>query len=257
MVDKVEVVAEETTAEKPVVEETQQTEQANETQSTQSKPEGLPEKFNSVEELAKSYSELEKKLGAQSQERPSPANPNPQSDNKSTLEVAENAVQDAGLDMTTLQKEYSEKGELDTKSYEALEKVGITKQYVDNYIAGQQALAEQTAAEIKDTVGGTEAYNDMVSWAANNMTDGERQAYNKAVNSPDKETVKLAVNALKAQYERANGVEPRLVEGKAAPTQEQGFKSWAQVTEAMADPRYAKDMAYQEEVKAKLENSNL
>lgn len=254
MVDKVEVVAEETTAEKPEV-ENQEATQTNETQSTQSKPEGLPEKFNSVEELAKSYSELEKKLGEQSQQRPSPAEPNP--DNKSTLEVAENAVKDAGLNMETLQKEYSEKGELDTKSYEALEKVGITKQYVDNYIAGQQALAEQTAAEIKETVGGTEAYNDMVSWAANNMTDGERQAYNKAVNSPDKETVKLAVNALKAQYERANGVEPKLVEGKAAPTQEQGFKSWAQVTEAMADPRYAKDMAYQEEVKAKLENSNL
>ena len=254
MVDKVEVVAEETTAEKPEV-ENQEATQTNETQSTQSKPEGLPEKFNSVEELAKSYSELEKKLGEQSQQRPSPAKPN--SDNKSTLEIAENAVQDAGLNMETLQQEYSEKGELDAKSYEALEKVGITKQYVDNYIAGQQALAEQTAAEIKDTVGGSEAYNDMVDWASKNMTDGEKQAYNKAVNSPDKETVKLAVNALKAQYERANGVEPKLVEGKAAPTQEQGFKSWAQVTEAMADPRYAKDMAYQEEVKAKLENSNL
>jgi len=256
MVDKVEVVAEETTAEKPVVEETQQTEQANEKQSTQSKPEGLPEKFNSVEELAKSYSELEKKLGEQSQQRPSPSKPNPSND-KATLEVAETAVQDAGLDMTTLQQEYSEKGELDAKSYEALEKVGITKQYVDNYIAGQQALAEQTASEIKETVGGNEAYNEMVQWASTNMTDGERQAYNKAVNSPDKETVKLAVNALKAQYERANGVEPRLVEGKATPTAEQGFQSWAQVTEAMADPRYAKDTAYQAEVKSKLENSNL
>ena len=56
MVDKVEVITQETTGDKPV-------EQTNETQSTQSKPEGLPEKFNSVEELAKSYSELEKKLG--------------------------------------------------------------------------------------------------------------------------------------------------------------------------------------------------
>lgn len=256
MVEKVEVQAEETTAEKPVVEE-QQTEQTNETQSTQSKPEGLPEKFKSVEELAKSYSELEKKLGEQSQQRPSPAKPNPDSDNKNTLEVAENAVKDAGLNMDTLQQEYSEKGELDAKSYEALEKVGITKQYVDNYIAGQQALAEQVASEIKGTVGGDEAYNDMVEWASSNMTEGEKQAYNKAVNSPDKETVKLAVNALKAQYERANGVEPKLVEGRATPSVEQGFKSWAQVTEAMADPRYAKDMAYQDEVKTKLANSNL
>ena len=52
MVETVEIKQEETTSEKPVEENV-----------TQSKPEGLPEKFNSVEDLAKSYSELEKKLG--------------------------------------------------------------------------------------------------------------------------------------------------------------------------------------------------
>ena len=51
MVDKVEVQNAETTADKPV----------EEIKPTQSKPEGLPEKFNSVDELVKSYSELEKK----------------------------------------------------------------------------------------------------------------------------------------------------------------------------------------------------
>jgi len=53
MVDTVEIKQDETTSEKPVEENV-----------TQSKPEGLPEKFNSVEDLAKSYSELEKKLGS-------------------------------------------------------------------------------------------------------------------------------------------------------------------------------------------------
>ena len=257
MVDKVEIQEQETGIEKPV-------EQNNETQSTQSKPEGLPEKFNSVQDLAKSYAELEKKLGEQSQETKEQIDPvskataktDPSnSDNK--LEIAEKAVSDAGLDMSSLQQEYSEKGELDAKSYEALEKVGITKQYVDNYIAGQEALANQQANEIKSTVGGDEVYQEMVDWASKNMTEGEKQAYNKAVNSGDMDTVKLAVNALKGQYERANGVEPNLVEGKAQPSQEQGFQSWAQVTEAMADPRYAKDIAYQNDVKNKLANSNL
>jgi len=255
MVDKVEIQAEETGIEKPE-------EQLNETQSTQSKPEGLPEKFNSVEDLAKSYAELEKKLGGQSQETKEEVDPvakaQPKTEtNNNKLDIAEKAVSDAGLDMSSLQKEYSEKGELDTKSYEALEKVGITKQYVDNYIAGQEALANQQANEIKSTVGGDETYQEMVDWASKNMTEGEKQAYNKAVNSGDMDTVKLAVNALKGQFERANGVEPRLVEGKAQPTQEQGFESWAQVTEAMADPRYAKDIAYQNEIKNKLANSNL
>jgi len=257
MVDKVEVQAEETGIEKPE-------EQVNETQSTQSKPEGLPEKFNSVEDLAKSYAELEKKLGGQSQETKEEVDPvakaQPKTETKTDnnkLDIAEKAVSDAGLDMSSLQQEYSEKGELDAKSYEALEKVGITKQYVDNYIAGQEAIANQQATEIKQTVGGEEIYQEMVDWASKNMTEGEKQAYNKAVNSGDMDTVKLAVNALKGQYERANGVEPNLVEGKAQPSQEQGFQSWAQVTEAMADPRYAKDIAYQNEVKNKLANSNL
>ena len=71
------------------------------------------------------------------------------------------------------------------------------------------------------------------------------------------DTVKLAVNALKGKFERANGVEPKLVTGKAQPTVEQGFESLAQVTEAMSNPKYAKDIAYQNEVKNKLANSNL
>lgn len=250
MVDSVEIKAEETTEEKPV-------EQINETQPAQSRPEGLPEKFNSVDDLAKSYSELEKKLGEQSQETKTEEVKTEQPKSNNKLEIAEKAVADAGLDMSSLQQEYAEKGELDAKSYEALEKAGITKQYVDNYIAGQEALANQQANEIKSTVGGEEIYQEMVDWASKNMTEGEKQAYNKAVNSGDMDTVKLAVNALKSQFERANGVEPKLVEGKAQPTSEEGFQSWAQVTEAMADPRYAKDIAYQDEVKTKLANSNL
>ena len=254
MVDKVEITTEDTGIEKPE-------EQTNETQSTQSKPEGLPEKFKSVEDLAKSYAELEKKLGGQSQEEVDPIKEaslkKEPAKTENNLEIAEKAVTDAGLDMSSLQKEYAEKGELDAKSYEALEKSGITKDIVNSYIAGQAAIADKQAAEIKATVGGDASYQEMVDWAASNMNDGEKQAYNKAVNSGDMDTVKLAVNALKGQYERANGTEPKLVEGKTSGTSEQGYASWAQVTEAMSNPKYAKDPAYQAEVKAKLANSNI
>jgi hypothetical protein len=249
MVDVVEVNTEDTGAVKPEV---------NEKQSAQSKPEGLPEKFNTVGDLAKSYQELEKKLGEQSQSKEAEpilkeevkANPN-------NLDIAEQAVETAGLDMTSLQKEYSEKGELNAKSYAALEKAGITKDYVNNYIAGQEALATNSANEIKASVGGDAPYQAMTDWASNNMNEGEKKAYNTAVNSGDMDTVKLAVSALKGQYERANGVEPTLVAGKAQASQGEGYQSWAQVTAAMSDPRYAKDSAYQAEVKAKLANSKI
>ena len=60
MVEQVNISAEETTAEAPVQEE----------QVESSRPEGLPEKFESVEAMAKSYAELESKLGQPKEEAP-------------------------------------------------------------------------------------------------------------------------------------------------------------------------------------------
>ena len=252
MVDKVEVQSSETTADKPV----------EETKPTQSKPEGLPEKFNSVDELVKSYSELEKKLGEQSQPTKESVDPVSktevkQEQPKSDLDIATKAVDSAGLNMDSLAEEYAKDGKLADGSYKSLEKAGIPKEYVDRFIAGQQAIADQQSATVKNLVGGTEAYDSMSEWAGQNLTETEKQAYNTAVNSKDLEAVKLAVVGLKARYAQSTGSEPQLVEGKASPSGEQGFQSWAQVTQAMSDPRYAKDPAYQAEVKNKLANSKI
>lgn len=242
---------EETTSEKPVAE-----------QSTQSKPEGLPEKFNSVEDLAKSYSELEKKLGEQTPKEVDPVSQatlkeEAPKEQKGELDIAEKAVESAGLNMENLSNEYAEKGELDAKSYEALEKAGIPKDYVDQFIEGQKAIGEKQTNTVKELVGGNEAYSEMANWAADNLTDAEKTAYNTAVNSKDLETAKLAVVGLKAKFEKANGSEPSLLEGQSAPSGEAGYKSWAEVTRAMSDDRYQKDPAYQAAVKEKLSKSEL
>ena len=243
MVETVEIKQEETTSEKPVEENV-----------TQSKPEGLPEKFNSVEDLAKSYSELEKKLG---DNKEAPKEEAPKTETKNDLDIAEKAVASAGLNMETLSSEYAEKGELDAKSYDALEKAGIPKDYVNQFIEGQKAIADQQATSIKDMVGGVDAYTEMSNWAAENMSEQEKTAYNTAVNSKDIETAKLAVVGLKAKFESANGNEPSLVEGKGTITGQDGYKSWAEVTAAMGDDRYSKDPAYQAMVQDKLAKSDL
>ena len=87
MAETIEIKQEETTSEKPV-----------EGNVTQSKPEGLPEKFNSVEDLAKSYSELEKKLGDNTE---APKEEAPKTETKNDLDIAEKAVESAGLNMET------------------------------------------------------------------------------------------------------------------------------------------------------------
>ena len=251
MVDKVEVQSAETTTDKPV----------EEIKPTQSKPEGLPEKFNSVDELVKSYSELEKKLGEQSQPTEKSVDPVSKAEvkeqPKSDLDIATKAVDSAGLNMDSLAEEYAKDGKLADGSYESLQKAGIPKDYVDRFIAGQQAIADQQSSSVKEMVGGTQAYDTMSEWAGQNLSETEKTAYNSAVNSKDLESVKLAVVGLKARYSQATGSEPKLVEGKASASGEQGFQSWAQVTQAMSDPRYSKDVAYQTEVKNKLANSKI
>tara|TARA_B100001996_G_scaffold201803_1_gene154513 strand:+ start:18016 stop:18750 length:735 start_codon:yes stop_codon:yes gene_type:complete len=244
MVEQVEINEKETTAEKP------------EEAVIQDRPEGLPEKFNSVDDLAKSYSELEKKLGEpKPQETPEPTKQEePKSDD---LEIASKAAESAGLNMQELQSEFDNNGTLNEKSYEALNKAGIPKEYVDQFIAGQLAMRDNMVNDVKGIAGGDTGYQDMVAWAAENLSDAEKAAYNNAVNSADMEGIKLAVNGLKARYESANGVEPTLAKGKASPSTEGGFRSWAEVTAAMNDPRYSKDIAYQDDVKRKIKNSNL
>lgn len=244
MVEQVEIKEAETTAEKP------------EEQVQENKVEGLPEKFKSVEDLAKSYSELEKKLGEPKvEETPEPKVEETKQD--TDLEIANKAAESAGLNIVDLQAEFDKEGALGEKSYEALEKAGIPKEYVDQFIAGQQAVVARTTNEVKELVGGEDGYNEMVSWAETNLTDAEKTAYNSAVNGSDLEQIKLAVNGLKARYQGANGIEPTLVKGKASASSSAGYRSWAEVTEAMNDPRYSKDIAYQNDVKAKLANSNL
>ena len=170
--DKVEIQSAETPAQAP--EEEQPVEATEE-----SRIEGLPEKFKSVEDLAKSYAELEKKLGETSEAKPKEESLEVPSDKE--VEAAEKAVERAGLDMGALEQEYSEKGELSEETLKRFEEVGIGRQYVNDYIEGQRALYMAQVSEVHTLVGGQDNYTDMVNWAAENLTEGEQSTYNDAL----------------------------------------------------------------------------
>jgi len=252
MVEAVEIKQEETTEEKPV--EQAKVEEVK-------RPEGLPEKFKTVEDMAKSYSALESKLGAEDKSfenektevEPKKENLEIEADQK----TAEKAVESAGLNMDQLQSEYDEKGTLDEKSFAALEKAGIPKSYVDAFIQGQEAVATQMQNTIKAEVGGAESYTEIVTWAKDALNPQEIAAFNKTVNSNDLEAVKLAVTGLKARHDAVNGTNPKLISGKAGTDTGGGYNSWAQVTAAMKDARYESDSAFRAEVQDKISKSQL
>ena len=243
MVEQVEIKPTQETSDKPIEE------------SKETRPEWLPEKFKSPEDMAKAYGELETKLG-----QPEPKQEEVKETKKDDLSIdnAEKAVENAGLSMDTLQQEYNESGQLNDKSYEALAKAGIPKDYVDSFIKGQEAIATQTANTLKQEVGGDEAYKNMMTWASENLNEAEINAYNRTVNGKDIEATKLAIAGLNAKYKNAEGIEPNLARGDRPSTSNAtGYRSWAEVTAAMSDPRYSKDVAYQADVQAKLKNSKL
>jgi len=217
------------------------------------RPAWLPEKFKSPEDLAKAYSELQSKMGSQSNQQQAAQ---PAAD-QTTTQQADAALSQQGLNMSSFTNEFDTTGELSEASYAKLASAGFDKNIVDNYIEGQRARASLYEVSLKDSVGGNQAYGDMVEWAKAAMTPAEIDAFNMSVSSSNPEAAKLAVAGLKSRYESANGKEPRLLQGNSSGGQGDAFQSRAEMTAAMKDPRYKTDTAYRQSVINRLGRSNI
>ena len=205
------------------------------------RPDWLPEKFQSPEDMAKAYEELQSKLGEVSKEKDS-----------STKEKAEpnQTVMQEIIDSAT--NEFIESGELTDKSFKALEEQGLPREIVEAYVAGQRALMENQVNQVKATVGGEENYNAMAEWAAENLDQSELDAFNEVVESGSINQAQMAVRGLYSQFASAGGKAPNLIQGNTSGSAVKPFNSAAQVTEAMRDPRYKNDPAYRKTVEDRL-----
>jgi hypothetical protein len=217
------------------------------------RPEWLPEKFKSVEEMAKAYSALEGKLGQPQQEEQEEVDEDVT--NQSASEVSE-VLGANGIDFDVLQQEYAELGGLSEDAYAALEEAGFPEAVVDQWIAGQEAMSQQVQSEMHSLVGGSEQYQELVGWAADALPDNEIDAFNATMETQDPNMIRLAIQGLNARYR--SEAAPNLIEGSTGAVSTGGkFSSNAELTAAMGDPRYAKDPAYRQAVADKLARSSL
>jgi hypothetical protein len=181
-------------------------------------------------------------------------------DDKSKVEVPEEAkeahelTQKAGLDWTAVNEEFARDGKLSDKSYEALNKIGISREMIDSYTAGQVALRDAKRNEVLSAVGGADEYAKVVQWAAESLKPDEIAGFNAIVNGRDLNATKTAVAGLKARYDASVGKEPDLIQGDSS--RQTGFASMDELKAAQRDPRYAKDPAYRAQVEAKLRVSS-
>jgi len=215
------------------------------------RPEWLPEKFKTPEDMAKAYAELEKGKSG------NPTDEKTQTEDEAS-EAATKAVENAGLDMDALATEYETDGKLSEDSMKALEKVGITSDMVDVYLSGQQAQADAARDAVLKPVGGEEAYAEMLAWASDNMEDADIDSFNAVLESGDLAATKMAVENLHTRYKAENGAEPnRQLNGNASSTGKAVYASSAELMKDMGNPEYASNPAFRAKVIDKLSRSSI
>ena len=218
-------------------------------------------KYKSAQELEKAYMELQSKLGEQ--------------EDKGETEVAEKEPEDkptlseGATLITSASDEYYANGnklspetlqKFSSMSSQDLINAYMEVQQLPEYQQAQQTPVEITDAQvnqIKNAAGGEAAYSNIINWAKSNLEAEQINAFDDVVNTGSVQAINLAVAGLKAQYDNANGVEGRMVTGKAPTNSGDVFRSQQELVAAMNDPRYDRDPAYRQDVIEKLDRSNL
>jgi hypothetical protein len=233
----------------------QQATEVEEPKAEQERPTWLPEKFESAEDLAKAYGELESKMGTGAKEEEPEQQVEEQQEEKP--EQSENEFTETQKVINDASKHYYENGgEITDETYEALEKAGINRELVDRFKAGQESLEEVEINQIKGSAG--DEYDAMSEWAGKNLDDDEFNAFNEVVNNGTVQQAKLAVKGLFARYKSEVGATgPKLVTGGTTGSSTMPFESMQEVSRFMQDPKYKSgDKAYHAELDRRLAASN-
>jgi hypothetical protein len=197
---------------------------------TPDRPAWLPEKFKSPTDMAQAYGDLEKKLTASG-----------------------NKIE--GFD--AFAQEFNTNGDLSEESIKKISAMGIPEAYVKAYVEGQKAVLDSNVVSVFNLAGGESNYTQLLDWAGTGLSPEEIDSFNQVIDSGNMNSIRLAVTGLKARYEQANGSSRgALIQGDTSGPSGGAFRSVAEITAAMRDPRYAKDAAYRQDVEMRVGLSN-
>ena len=226
----------------------------------------LAGKYKSAEELESAYLSLQKKLGQTEEEEVDYESTDEgyEEEEGSDEEVSEyapaiNLINDAS------EEYYANDGELSEDTIEAFSSMSsqdLVNAYIEIQRNNPQAsqgveLSEAQVNQVQNACGGEANYNAVVDWAASNLTDDAINAFDSVVDSGNPMAISIAFKGLQNEYNEANGYEGRMIQGKAASSAGETFRSQAELVSAMADPRYDTDEAYRDDVLRKLNQSDL
>ena len=217
----------------------------------------LAGKYKDAQELESAYQELEKKLGEKSEGDSEEAESENETEEEASNDVEENILDQLWEEGTT--------NKLSKETFEKLSKmnpVDVAKMAMQQR---SQAPNAPQAKEFNDTdvqqiqgiVGGKDQYNNLMSWASENVSEQEVNMFDAVMDSGNAQAAYFAVQALALKYIDANGRDGQMIRGKAPKTSADVFNSQQEMIQAMEDPRYNDDPAYRDAIMQKLERSNI
>ena len=217
-------------------------------------------KYQSAEELEEAYINLQKKLGTSDDDEV-------EDTYLDEDEYPDEVVEGVDLIQTASEEYFENDGQLSAETMERFTEMS-SSELVEAYMAirernpdvdGGTSSPDLTDAEMNqvyNSAGGEAEYAKLTSWAAQNLSETKLDAFNDMIDRGNATAIQIAVSGLRAEYEAQEGYEGRMLTGKSAPAAD-GFRSQAEVVQAMSDPRYDRDEAYRQDVYDKLERSNV
>lgn len=218
----------------------------------------LAGKYENAEELERAYIELQKKLGGEEEPVEEEQEETEEEEEQVEISAAAQVIGNASA-------EFAENGQLSEETmaqFNSMSSQELVNAYIEsqaNAPQQQQQVADLSEADvnsIKNYAGGEESYQALMQWAGSSLPTASVEAFDNLVETGNTEAIRLAVAGLRAEYDRANGVDGELLTGKAPTQTVDVFRSQAEVVRAMSDPRYDNDPAYRQDIFDKLDRSN-
>ena len=217
----------------------------------------LAGKYKDAADLEKAYLELQGKLGEKSE----PVSEKPESKN----ETDEEAPKDTEPNFLDQLWEEGSNNKLTKETFEKLSKmnpVDVAKMAMQQRSALQKApqtreFTDRDVQQIHGLVGGSDNYNNMMSWANQNVSEQEINMYDAVMELGNPLAAYFAVQSLALKYQDQAGRDGQMITGKAPKSTADVFKSQAELIKAMEDDRYNDDPAYREAIQDKLQRSNI
>ena len=226
----------------------------------------LAGKYKSAEELESAYLSLQKKLGQTDEEEEvdyESSDEGYEEEEGSNEEVSEYAPA-VNLINEASEEYYANDGQLSEETIQSFSQMSsqdLVNAYLEIQANNPQAptqsaeLSEAQVNSVQNACGGEANYNAVVDWAASNLTDEAINAFDSVVDSGNPMAISIAFKGLQNEYNEANGYEGRMLQGRAASSAGETFRSQAELVSAMGDPRYDTDEAYRDDVLRKLDAS--